>query len=196
MDTKLQSLPSPVTILDGHVTEGETTITMRCHDRTFKTVTILTSDNQPLFTVDGKGSGSISWQRTIRGTDGVALFDLRHPNWGMKNLWTVKRPSGRDLCSLKHVEYLGKARSALDMTVFNESDIGAEVMVKIQPKDASALTTVVRVGEVAIAEIRIVEDNDVVDLKGKDRTVWQARIAGGIDLGVVCIKINFFGQVC
>jgi hypothetical protein len=188
MNTQLETLSKPVTITDGPLTTGETTIIMHCHDRTFKSVTVLTSTGTPLFTITGKGSGSFTWQRTIHDTAGVAIFDLRHPNYGMKNLWTVKRPSGRDLCTLKHVDYMGKSRSALEMTVFNESDIGAEVLIKIQPKDASAVTTLVKVGETAVAEIRLVEENDVMDLTGKDRTVWQARIAGGVDLGVVCIQ--------
>jgi hypothetical protein len=187
MDTQLQPLSSPVTITDIPLTEGETTIIMHCHDRTFKSVTILTSTGTPLFTITGKGSGSINWQRTIHDSTGTAIFDLRHPNYGMKNLWTVKRPSGRDLCTLKHVDYMGKSRSALEMTVFNESDIGAEVLVKVQPRDASAVTTVVKVGETPVAEIRLVEENDVIDLTEKDRSVWQGRIAGGMDLGVVCL---------
>ena len=164
---------------------------MHCHDRTFKSVTILNSDKTPLFTVGGKGSGSINWQRTIKDTSDVALFDLRHPNWGMKNLWTVKRPSGRDLCSLKQVDYDGKAKHALDMTVHNESDTGAEVMVKIHPKDAAGITTLVKIDEKPIAEIRLMEDNDVVDLSAKDRTIWQARVAGGIDLGLVWLDLFF-----
>jgi hypothetical protein len=185
MDAQLQPLSSPVAIIEGFTTKEDTTLIMHCHDRTFKSVTILSSDNTPLFTVTGKGSSSFSWRRTIKDSTGVALFDLRHGNWGMKNKWTVERPSGRELCSLQHVEYLGKARSALDMTVLNEADGGKEVLVQIKPKDASALSTVVSVGGVSIAEIRLVEENDLTNLKDKDRTVWQGRVAGGVDLTLV-----------
>jgi hypothetical protein len=49
------------------------------------------------------------------------------------------------------------------------------------------VTTLVYVGDETVAEIRVVEENDVVDLRGKDRSVWKARVAGGVDIAVVSI---------
>ena len=72
----------------------------------------------------------------------------------MKNKWTITRPSGRELCSARHVSHLGVERAALHILTINKATDGEEVRVEVQPKDRSALT-VVGIRGIDVAEIRV-----------------------------------------
>jgi len=191
MDTNLETLSFPVAISDGIIVEGETNITVECHDHLFQSVTVLDEAGQKLFTAEGKGMGSWSWRRTVKDASGRPLFDLRHFGYTMKNKWAAESPDGREICSLRHVTYLNKERSALDAVVRNEAAKGEEVMVEVRPKDRRALTTLVTIEGAHVAEIRISEANDVVNLRGLNRSVWKARIAGGVDIALVSTNVLF-----
>jgi hypothetical protein len=194
MDTNLETLSFPVTISDGPHGKGETSITVRCHDRLFESVTVLDEAGQKLFTVESPGMRSWSWRRTVKDASGSPIFDLRHFGYGMKNKWAVETPSGREICSLKHVTHMNKERSALDMVVRNEADKGTEVMVEVRPKDRSALTTLVNIEGSHVAEIQNLESNDVANLQGLDRSVWKGRVAGGVDLTLVSTNALLYKQ--
>jgi len=192
MDMILQTPSIPVAISDDGIGKGETALTMQCHDRTFHNITVLGEAGEKIFTVESKGSGSLSWRRTVKDTSGNHLFDLRHIAYTMKNKWVVESPSGREICTLRHPSSLSKERSAFDMVVLNEADKGSEVKVEVRPNDRSAITTTVNIDGSAVAEIRILESNDVVNLKDKDRSVWRARVAGGVDRALVSTNMLSF----
>ncbi|KAI9746226.1 MAG: hypothetical protein M1818_000907 [Claussenomyces sp. TS43310] len=191
MDVDLEALSLPVAlsdVADGFIVKEETTIFVRCHDRLFKSVTVVGEAGQELFTAESKGMGSWTWRRTVKDVSGRPLFDLRHFGYTMKNKWAVESQSGREICTVQHVTFLNKERSALDVMVRNEADKGREVMIEVRPKDRSALRTLVNVEGAPVAEIRLLEANDV-HIKGLDRSVWKARVAGGVDLALILVII-------
>lgn len=109
----------------------------------------------------------------------------------MKNDWAVEDPEGQRVCSIKHVTWLNTTRSALDAIVHcNVADPASkDILVEVRPRDRSAITTMIDIRGADVAEIRLVADNDIMDLEGKrlDRTVWKARVVGGMDLVLVSI---------
>lgn len=189
MDVILNTPALPVALLEGYSRSEEASIIVQCHDRTFKSVTILDGvTSQKLFKVESKGATSLSLRRTvIDASSDRRLFDLRHQGYTLKNLWTVETPNGQIICSLKHADW--RARSALTATVHENIAHGGskDVVVEMQPKDRSAITTLVNIQGVTVAEIRNIEDNDVVNLEGVDRTVWKTRIAKGVDVSLVSL---------
>lgn len=107
----------------------------------------------------------------------------------MRHKWIVENPGGQQICSIRHVSMLN--RLILDMVVKNESSKGDEAMVRIRPLDQGRITTLVEIEGKTAAEIRIMENN--LHSNGRDRSVWKARIAGGVDLELVSIsKFQFY----
>jgi hypothetical protein len=193
MDLPEAPTPKPLTLLPGFTRKEVANITIYCHDALFKTVDILDdASGEPLFKVESKGASSLSWRRTILSSNGTKLFDLRHFGYAMKNDWAVEDPTGKRICSLKHVS--GKAarnRSNLDAVVHGEStadDVGNTV--EIRPKDRGALSTVVLYQGQELAKILNTEANDVQSLekKGLDRTVWKAKVNAGVDISLVSFE--------
>jgi LURP-one-related len=172
---------------------------MQCHDRVFKSVTILSSAGDTIYTVSSKGAASFSWRRTVVDSTGEQVFDLRHLGYAMKNKWVVEDPKGREICTLHHVNAKdekssqNKERSDLDMIVKGEE---GDVKVEMRQVDRAGNMTLLYVGDETVAEIRVVEENDVVDLKGKNRSVWEANVAGGMDLALVSTGVPTDDGVC
>lgn len=196
IDAQLESLVCPVALSTYFTRHDETRITIQCHDRTFKKITVTDdSTGQPLLTVESKGAKSLSWRRTILDPSGHPLFDFRHFGYAMKNYWAVEDRQGQRVCSIKHVTWLNTTRSALDAIVHcNVADPASkDILVEVRPLDRSAITTMVNIRGADVAEIRLVADNDVMDLEGKglDRTVWKARVVGGMDLVLVSIFTDY-----
>ncbi|KAI4842263.1 hypothetical protein E4T44_07408 [Aureobasidium sp. EXF-8845] len=194
MDPSESSSPKPLALLPGFSRRGVANITIYCHDPLFKAVDILDdASGETLFTVESKGASSLSWRRTVLTPDGTKLFDLRHFGYAMKNDWAVEDPTGKRICSLKHVS--GKAarnRSNLDAVVHGEStadDVGNTV--EIRPKDRGALSTAVLYQGHELATILNTEANDVQspEKKGLDRTVWKARINAGVDISLILVAV-------
>ncbi|TVY16132.1 hypothetical protein LARI1_G006241 [Lachnellula arida] len=185
MEAILQPPSIPVAISEETIGKGETSLAMHCHDRTFQNTTVLGEAGEKVFTVESKGSGSLSWRRTVKDASGAHIFDLRHFGYAFKNKWAVESPSSREIGTLRMVKALGREHSAFDMVVLNEADKGNEVNVEIRPNDRSALMTRVNIDGSPVAEIRVLESNDVVNLRDKDRSVWEARLAGGVDRALV-----------
>lgn len=182
METILEPQPFPIAIADGFIQAGETTIIMQCHDRIFKDVEVRDQSNELLFTVDSKGVKSMSWRRTVKDATGTPLFDLRK----FFRKWGVEDPSGRELCSLRHVATFRQFK-ALDVTVLNQADGGKEAVVNVRPKDQAGMTVQVKIRGAAVAEIQMTEANHSRINFTEDRSVWRARIAGGVDLALVSI---------
>jgi hypothetical protein len=162
---------------------------MQCHDRVFKRITVLNEAGEKLFTAGSKGMASLSWRRTVKDASGSPLFDLRKIfGYAIKNKWAVESPSDREICSLRHISF--RQRQALDVVVRNEDDKGNEVMVEVRPKDQSALTTLVNINGAPVAEIQMTEVN--TSLHGLDRSVWRARVAGGVDVALVSTNVLLY----
>lgn len=185
METILESQSFPIAIADGFIQDGETTIIMQCNDRLFNDVEVRDQSNQVLFTVESKGLASASWRRTVKDATGTPLFDLRKffKN-GVNRKWGVEDPSGLDLCSLRHASTFTQFK-ALDVTVLNQADGGKETVVHVRPKDQVGMTVQVKVRGATVAEIQMTEANHSHLNFTQDRSVWRARVAGGVDLALV-----------
>jgi len=182
MDSILETPYQPIAISDCIINKGETGLIMQCHDRVFGKVTILDEAGERLFTVESKGMASWSWRRTVKDAAGNHIFDLRKIIvYGVRNKWVVDSPSGREICSLRHISFIH--RHAIDAVVLNEADKGNEVVVEVRPRDQGALTTMVYLNGCPLAEIQMTEVN--YRHNGRDRSVWRARVAvgGGEDCG-------------
>lgn len=182
MEIPLQFQTFPIFLSETPATKLETALTMHCHDKAFKQVTILDEAGETLFTVECKPYASWSWRRTVKDASGVHLFDLRKVSDGIaRHKWIVESMNGRQLCSIHHASMTN--RLILEMMVRNESTKGEEAMIRIRPLDQGGITTLVEIGGTTAAEIRIMENN--FHSNGRDRSVWEARVAGGIDLKLV-----------
>ncbi|RYP08987.1 hypothetical protein DL764_001555 [Monosporascus ibericus] len=176
-------------MLTSYISEQEITFVVYCHDSTFKHVTVTDSKGQPMFHVNGTTTGtSWSWRRKVydSSSDHV-LFDFRHHNIDIKNGWVVESPTGRKLCSLVHKAQITTKHSAIDATVHTES--GEQVLVLMRPNDLGALIVTISVGGTAIATIRKVEANDRVIRGKRNRSVWEVRVASGVDLSLVMVMV-------
>jgi hypothetical protein len=188
MAAVLEFCSLPLRFSDVPITNEETTIFVKCHDRLFSNVTVVDVKDRELFVGGGPGPmKSWSWRRQVKDNSGEPIFDLRHHGWAMKNLWTVESPEGHHLADLKHVS--GKGRSDLDMVVANGKGEEDNVVLQIRQKDQSAITTQVFFNNACIADLMLQESNDISDLSQVDRSSWKVRIAGGVDPAIVSSPI-------
>ncbi|KAF3059435.1 hypothetical protein GL218_04641 [Daldinia childiae] len=186
METLLQTPNPPVNILNSYVSQQQTTLNVYCHDRIFKKVTVTDSTGQPVFQVEGTSFGtSWSWRRKVLDSSNTHIFDFRHKSIDIKNGWIIENPNGDKLCSLVHKSQITNSHSAIDATVRTQA--GEDVLVIMRPNDHAALTTTISVDSTSIATIRKVEDNDIAPLGTRDRSVWEVRVASGVDLSLIMI---------
>ncbi|KAI0122040.1 tubby C-terminal-like domain-containing protein [Daldinia grandis] len=186
METPLQTPNPPVNIFNSYVSPEQATLNVYCHDRIFKSVTVTDSTGQPVFRVEGTKFGtSWSWRRKVLDSSNTHIFDFRHKSVDIKNGWVIENPNGDKLCSLVHKSQITHSHSAIDATVRTQA--GEEVLVIMRPNDHAALTTTISVDGAAIATIRKVEDNDLASLGTRDRSVWEVRVASGVDLSLILI---------
>jgi hypothetical protein len=187
-DTNLSPPPAPISCDSGHMSKENTTITFRCHDRHFRDAVACYENGTTLFTLAAGGIwNSWSLRRTLRSAaDDKHILDVRHHNSKLKE-WVVEDPQSRQLCLVK--DGLSKITQATTMQeqVTTEQVVGGHIVVDMQSSDRAGLSTVFRVGEVAIAEMNLVENNDLLFLgtRGLDRTAWKIRIAAGVDIALI-----------
>ncbi|GAP84639.1 putative duf567-domain-containing protein [Rosellinia necatrix] len=185
MDMQLQSPSPPVNMLGGHVSQQETILTLRCHDSTFKKVTVVDAEENPVFRVEGSTFGtSWSWRRKVYdAANNQHLFDFRHESFDFKNRWLAEDAAGRKVCSLVHKNQVTTNHSAIDATV--RTVAGEDVLVIMRPQDGGALTTTVSVGGTTIATIRKAVDNTKTSRGDDDNSVWELRVAAATDLTMI-----------
>jgi hypothetical protein len=65
--------------------------------------------------------------------------------------------------------------------------VGGHIVIDMQSSDHAGSKTVFRVGQAAIAEMSIVENNDLsfIGKRGLERSAWSIRIAGGVDVALI-----------
>jgi hypothetical protein len=188
MAVVLESCSLPCKISDVPITNEESVIYIKCHDRLFSKVTVVDDKGHELFTGGGPGPmKSWSWRRQMKDTSGVPIFDLRHHGSAMKNLWTAESPDGHRLAELKHIS--SSRRSDLDMVIPTGKGAKDNVVLQVRQKDHSAITTYVFFEAICIAELQLQESNDITDLSQVDRSSWRVRIAGGVDPAIVSLLI-------
>ncbi|KAI0805518.1 hypothetical protein GGR55DRAFT_280457 [Xylaria sp. FL0064] len=187
MDIILQSPSPPVNMLGSHVSQEETTLTLHCHDSTFKKATVVDAAGNPVFRIGGTTWGtSWSWRRKVfNAIDNRHIFDFRHESLDFKNRWVVEDTTGRKLCSLVHKSQVTTNHSAIDATV--RTVVGEDILVTMRPRDGAALTTTVSVGDgTIIAMISKVVDNTRKLFRGdQDNSVWVLRVAAATDLAMI-----------
>ncbi|KAH9904423.1 hypothetical protein F4778DRAFT_732413 [Xylariomycetidae sp. FL2044] len=191
MDITLQTPDPPVHMLSGYTSDREASFMVHCHDTFFRRVT-MTSEGAAgkTFRVDGSVLGSSwSWRRKVLdGETGAHVFSVRHRSFDLlKNGWVVESPDGKRLCSLAHKTQITSEHSAIDGTVRTVE--GEEVLVTMRHEDSGARLTRVSVGDVTFASIRKYEDNYMVPRGGRARSVWEVRVAAGVDLSLVMVMV-------
>jgi hypothetical protein len=180
-DTNLSQPSVPISCNSGHISKENIAITFHCPDRHFRDAVACDEGGDALFKFGAKGLwSSWSYRRTLRSADDKHILDVRFHNSKMKE-WVVEDPQGRQLCLIKDgVSKVGKATSM-------QAQVIAEEVVDIQSSDHAGTKTVFQVGEAIIAEMTILENNDLSFLgsKGLERSAWSIRIAGGVDVALI-----------
>jgi hypothetical protein len=186
-DTVLSQPPVPISCDSGYISKDNTTITFRCPDRHFRDAIACDENGETLFKFGAKGLwSSWSYRRTLRSADDKHILDVRFHNSKMKE-WVVEDPQGRQICLIKDgVSKVGKATS-MQAQVIAEEVVGGHVVVDIQSSDHAGTKTVFQVGEAIVAEMTILENNDLPFLgsKGLERSAWSLRVAGGVDVALI-----------
>lgn len=87
---------------------------------------------------------------------------------------------------------MGNERSAMGMVAMIEADKGIDIALELHPKDRGAITTVISVDWLRVADIQIVKSNDITDgqlvEQGRERSICRTRVAGGVDPALVSIS--------
>ena len=173
----------------------ETELTVRCHDSTFKEVTVLDATGHILYTVSSKGYASMSWRRTVTDALGVAVFKLRHIGNSLRNEWTIETLSGIRLASFRRPSKSGRMRLALDGIIHrNAVSTGRdEVVVEVRPEHGNDHVALVEIEGCRAARVENKENNDVLDREGKglDRTVWRVQVMEGQDMSLVRQRLHY-----
>lgn len=145
-------------------------------------ITVLEEDGDKLFTAESRGAPSLTWPRAIKDSSGNPILELRKiPNWTLKNKWVVENSNGREVCSLRQCSF-GQP-FVIDVVIQHDDYKDDEVKIEVRPKDKNALTTLVNVEGVSIAEIQMTGVN--TGRGDLDRSVWKAQIAPGVDHALV-----------
>lgn len=180
-------------MLPDYVTSRETSLTIQCHDRMFSKVTALDEDGRTLFRVEGTtlntALGAIfwTWRRRLVDNAGNHVCDLRHKRFDVCYNWAVEDAQGRRISTLVHSAFLKRGPNSIKVTVHTTA--GEEVPIMMLPQDRSALTVAIKIGESTIAIVSKVASNPSIFRDKRDRTVWKATVAAGVDLSLVSSHI-------
>ncbi|KAJ5533123.1 hypothetical protein N7494_009675 [Penicillium frequentans] len=182
MDAELHGPPSPVSLLDGYITEQETVLWVRTFDRHLQNTTIATDDGERLFYVEGPGAyQSMSLRRHLKDASGNHVFDLRRYPSDPRMRWFVQEPNGNKLAELGHKKFFTSKHTAIDAKVLST---GTEV--EMRPRDATGSTNYVNIGNVTIAEITLHTNNTTKRfVQDRDLSVFRVRVAKGADMSLV-----------
>lgn len=189
MDAELSAPSSPVCLTEGHRTEQQMVLWVRCHDRHLQHTTIATNDGEKLFYVEGRGAyHSLSLRRPLKDALGRPVFDLRRYPADPKMRWCVEDPNGNKIAELGHKKFFTSAHTAINAKI---SSSGA--LVEMRPRDVMAATTYINIGSATIAEISVHMNNTPkYFVQAKDMSVFRVRVAKAVDLSLVCWTFNAF----
>ncbi|KAI1269270.1 hypothetical protein F5Y18DRAFT_180369 [Xylariaceae sp. FL1019] len=178
-------------MLGGYTRQTDTTITINCHDATFKQITGVDEIGNIIFQVEGSKYGtSWSWRRKVYDeTDPRHFFDFQHRSMDLKSRWIVEGPTGRDLCSLIHEKRVTANPFGIDATVHTKT--GEDAVIEIAPQNSGVTTAAVNVGGVTVALIRksfaCTKAWDKVD-GGPDQSTLDISFIAGNDLNVIMVS--------
>lgn len=186
-DVTLEQPPVPISCGSDHISGPNCTITLRCHDRLFRDAEFCHENGDKLFSING-GNWLSSWsvRRTFKDTNEKHILDVRHYKSSMRQ-WVIEDPQGKQLCLVKEGTKLQGATTTMQAQITAEDVVGGHVALDIHSTDHAGTTTIFRVEGKAIAEMRLVENNDVSFLsqRGLDRTAWKIRVAENVDLALI-----------
>lgn len=186
MDAELRAPSPPVCLTEGHTTEQECVLWVRCHDRHLQHTTIADNDGEKLFYVEGPGGyKSMTLRRPLKDSEGRPVLDLRR-YWNDPMMrWFVQDSSGQKIAELSHEKFFTSKHTAINANIFSS---GAQV--EMRPRDAMATTNYVNIGSVTIAEISMHTNNAPKRfVRDRDMSVFRVRVAKGVDLTLVCVNI-------
>ncbi|OQE75626.1 hypothetical protein PENNAL_c0072G03105 [Penicillium nalgiovense] len=179
MDAELQAPPSPVCLTEGHMTEQESVVWVRVHDRHLQDITIAGDNGEKLFSVEGPGGySSMTLRRPLKDATGRPVFDLRR-----KIGWLVEDASGNKIAELCHNKFFTSQHTAINAKILSSGAV-----FEMRPRDAMGLTNYVNVGNVTIAEISVHSNNIKKRfVRDRDVSVLRVRVAKGVDLSLVVL---------
>ncbi|KAM0717894.1 hypothetical protein Q7P37_006226 [Cladosporium fusiforme] len=129
-----------------------------------------------------------SWsvRRTLKDANERHILDIRHYKSSMSQ-WIVEDPNGKQLCLVKESESKVPKATAMQAQVTAEDVVGGHVTVDIQSSDHAGSITTFHVEGKAIAEMHLVQNNDISFLgqKGLDRSAWKIHVVGGVDMALI-----------
>lgn len=155
---------------------------MQCHHRLFKNVDVRDESNDLLFTVTAE-TGLLKWDRIVKDANGTLLFVLNHKGF---RSWHIVLPDRREVAVIKRTRAIA---AAFEVEVRNLEDKGKTTIINVIPKDKQGLTTLFMADNAVFAELQLVEANPILLANSADRTVWNIKVASGIDLSLVSTRI-------
>ncbi|KAF4549125.1 Hypothetical protein D9617_23g005400 [Elsinoe fawcettii] len=182
----------PATLATQYITSSPRKLEIRCPDRFLRDCTVKDKDNgQLLFTLSSATiNHSLSLRKTLVDASGHEVLLVR---FSTTLKYTGERliecPPGTEVARTRHSKVDPGRRVRQEVTLKTE---GGEVVVAAEAKDAAGLTTRFFVGNEEIAELLMVENNDLEGLhdKGLDRSGWRLTVAAGVDLALI-LAITF-----
>lgn len=182
MDAELHGPPSPVSLLDGYITEQETVLWVRTFDRHLQNTTIATDDGERVFYIEGPGAyQSMSLRRSLKDASANHVFDLRRYPSDPRMRWFVQDPVGNKLAELGHKKFFTSKHTAIDAKILST---GTDF--EMRPRDATGSTNYVNMGNITIAEITLHTNNTTKRfVRDRDLSVFRVRVAKGADMSLV-----------
>lgn len=203
METPLQRPLTEVKLLidhDHHIWSEEAIFNVVYHNNIFENDTASCLSGEPLFRVQGRWS----WSRRRQVLDGVKdhwLFDFRQHTLGIKKGWVVEGPDGKQLCSLRH-DIHGRpnssgAHSCVEADVWTQDGDYAQFQMCSFGSELQVTNKSVAEHDRVFATIHKVDVIDTPGTRGDpERSIWQARVAAGVDLSLVSQTcLYFFGAL-
>lgn len=193
MAVTLDKAPCRVVVTPGNTTAQETTLEVHCRDRVFQDVSVFDVTNKrEIFRVTGNGIMSWSFRRALMDANGEHILDFRHYDISAKNRWTIESPEGKQMATMEHVNQVTKSHSNVNAVFFSAHN-GDDINVEMRQLDRAALTTVLMIQGTTVAEINLIKENDIIfnQARGKERSVWNVRVAADMDLTLVRYSSQF-----
>lgn len=182
MDAELNAPPSSVSLVEGHLSDNETVIWVRMHDRHLQTGTIADNDGEKIFYIEGPGNyRSLTFRRGLKDPLGNHVFDLRRYATDLKMRWFVQDSEGNKIAELSHKKFWTTQHTAIDAKLLSSGTV-----VEMRPRDAVGSTNYVSIGNSIIAELTLhVNNTPKLIVHDRDLSVLRVRVAKGVDMSLV-----------
>lgn len=171
---------------DGYIVATDCDIEMICHDKQFRDTIFLDDSRAIIFALDCPTLfTSWSMRRTLVNAAGLPVLQIRHSVSLSLESWTIEDAHGKPLCSAKGSKSPTGGATMIDAKMLAEN--GTESVITLRSADHAGTTTTFEADDVAVAEMSVVQNNDLsfLDRRGLDRSSWKLKVVAGADLALV-----------